>query len=327
MERQDGGTSLGEVVQGAARERDLGMELRQLRYFVTVAQDLHFGRAAERLMIAQSAVSTQIRRLERELGVDLLDRSPRHVRLTEAGQSFLPAAQQVLEAAQSALGAVERYTTERRAVLRIGTSTGMGERLEQVLVALERIPPRVEVELLSGPLDVRLAKVAEGDWDAAFFRGEVETPPHVRLVPVWRDDLVAALPAQHALAGAPVLRLEQLADLPLFMTGRRNNPPLVDFVVGACRDAGFEPIPGPSHSSLQDTLAALGVGRAAWTVLYASHASQLRHDRVSFVPVQDALGVPLALPGVLAVHRSAAPQRLRPLLDACRAVARGDLDS
>ncbi|MFI0942930.1 LysR family transcriptional regulator [Streptomyces sp. NPDC021020] len=300
------------------------MELRQIRYFVAVAEDLHFGRAAERLVIAQSAVSTQIRRLERELGVELFDRSPRHVRLSEAGQEFLPAAREVLDAARRASGAVERFVADRGATLRVGTSTGMGERLDQVLEVLQRESPGTAVELFSGPLDVRLARVAAGEWDAAFARGEVDVPEGVRLLPLWQDELVAALPAGHALAGRGTLPLTELAGLPLLLTERRNNPPLVDLVVGACHDAGFEPVPGRSHGSLQDNLASLGAGRSAWTVVYASHAAQLRHSRVAFVHVTDPAGHRLALPGVLVVRRETPAHRLRPLLDACRTVARGD---
>ncbi|WP_331743211.1 LysR family transcriptional regulator [Kitasatospora sp. NBC_01300] len=308
------------------------MEFRQLRYFVAVAEELHFGRAAERLMIVQSAVSQQIGRLERELGVELFDRSGRRVRLTAAGAAFLSGAREVLAAEQRALGLVGGFVAEREAVLRIGTSRGMGVRLERVLAALERNAPGTRVELASAAPEERLRRVADREWDAAFVRGEVAAPQGVRLIPVWQEELVVALPARHPLAGADAVDLARLSALPLHLTERRNNPPLVDLVTAACRDAGFEPVPGPPHSSLQDTLAALGAGVAGWTVVYAAHAHQLRGGQVAFLPVRSPAGARsaeamLSLPTVLAVHGAAAPERVRLLLEACREAARDDRDS
>ncbi|MEZ0094414.1 LysR family transcriptional regulator [Streptacidiphilus sp. EB129] len=173
------------------------MELRQLRYFVVVAEELHFGRAAARLMIVQSAVSQQIGRLERELGVTLFDRSSRRVRLTEAGTAFLPGAREVLAAERRARSAIGDFVTTREAVLRVGTSGGMGERLERVLEALERTAPGTRVELASAAPGERLRRVAEREWDAAFVRGVLEAPDGVRLIPVWQEELVVALSARH----------------------------------------------------------------------------------------------------------------------------------
>ncbi|GLY74137.1 LysR family transcriptional regulator [Actinoallomurus iriomotensis] len=305
------------------------MELRQLRYFVIVAEELHFGRAAERLTIVQSAVSQQIRRLERELGVALFDRSPRRVRLTEAGAAFLPEARAVLAAERRALATIGDFAAARRTVLRIGTSSGMGERLERVLEALERQAPGTRVELASAPPGERLRRVADAQWDAAFVRGVVEASEDVRRIPVWRDELVVSLPARHPLARGDAVDLAALADLPLYLTARRNNPSLVDLVMGACQDAGFEPVLGPSHSSLQDTLAALGAGLPGWTVLYAVHARRLRGGRVAFLPVRSPDGVAdaLSLPTVLAVRGAADPDRVRPLLAACQEAAADDHDS
>lgn len=289
------------------------MELRQLRYFVTVAEELHFGRAAERLHIVQSAVSQQIRRLERELGVEFFDRSPRHVRLTPAGERFLPEARSVLAAEARARASVAEPPEGRTATLRLGTSTGLGDHLDRVLEALARLAPRLAVELVSAPARSRMGQVAAGGLDAAFVRG-LDEHPGVRLIPVWQDQLVVALPARHPLAAADDVALKDLATLPLRLTARRNNPPLVDLVVTACRDAGFEPVPGPPTHSLQDTLAAIGAGAGMWTVVYASHARSLLTRRVAFLPVR---GSGLSLPAVLAVHPTAPPAHLDLLLEAC----------
>ncbi|MER7841980.1 LysR family transcriptional regulator [Streptomyces sp. NPDC096040] len=283
------------------------MELRQLTYFVAVAEELHFGRAADRLHIVQSAVSMQIRRLERELGAELFDRSPRRVRLTGAGERLLPEARAVLAAAEKARAAVAP-----QAGLRIGTSTGLGTHLDRVLAAFAHHAPDVPVELHSLPVAERLARVAGGRLDAAFVRA-VEPVPGVRVHPLWPDPLVAALPTTHPLAGRPEIGVGELAGLPLALTERRNNPALVDLIVGACRDAGFEPLPGPSPGSLQDTLAGIGV-RPLWTVVYASHARVLHSPRVTFVPFR-APG--LALATGLAVSAVTPPPHLDALLLAC----------
>ncbi|MFJ5289445.1 LysR family transcriptional regulator [Streptomyces sp. NPDC088348] len=287
------------------------MEFRQLSYFVTVAEELHFGRAAGRLHIVQSAVSQQVQRLERELGQELFDRSPRHVRLTEAGERLLPEARAVLAAVDRARAAVAPRTT-----LRLGTSTGLGEHLDRVLTALAGIAPDLAVELVSAPTRTRLEQVADGRLDAAFVRA-AEPVRGVRLIPLWEDPLVAAVPAGHPLAARPDVALADLAGLRLRMVARRTNPPLVDLVMSACAAAGFEPLPGAAGGSLQDSLATIGTSPAPqWTVVYAAYARQLRSPRVAFRPFRP---VPLALPTALAVRRSAPPAGLDLLLEACAA--------
>ncbi|MER6544765.1 LysR family transcriptional regulator [Streptomyces sp. NPDC001250] len=283
------------------------MELRQLSYFVAVAEELHFGRAAERLHIVQSAVSQQIQRLERELGAELFDRSPRRVRLTGAGERLLPEARAVLAAAERARAAVAAP-----AGLRLGTSTGLGAHLDRVLAAFAERAPQVPVELVSLPAGERLARVAAGRLDAAFVRA-AEPPAGVRVVPLWSDPLVAALPATHRLAGRDEIDLADLAGLPLALAPRRVNPALVDLVVGACHAAGFEPVPGPAGGTLHDTLATIGA-RPLWTVVFAAHARVLATPRVAYVPFR-APG--LALPTGLAVPVAGPSPHLEKLLLAC----------
>jgi DNA-binding transcriptional LysR family regulator len=290
------------------------MELRQLRCFVAVAEDLHFGRAAEKLLLGQPAVSQQVRRLERELKVELFDRSPRYVRLTPAGERFLPAARDVLTAEDTARALAADLAAP--AALRLGTVTGLGERLDLILDAYRRRAPDVRVELHSVPVRERLARLADGRLDAAFVRGAVaDSSPELRFLPVWQDELVLALPARHALADRPEVDLADLAALPLRLTERRNHPALVDLVTDACARAGFQPILGPAHSSLQDTLASIGSGTPTWTVVYAANARMVNAHRIAFRPCR----TPLALPTSIAVRRSAPLPGL--LLEACRRTA------
>ncbi|GAA3186193.1 LysR family transcriptional regulator [Nonomuraea roseoviolacea subsp. carminata] len=293
------------------------VELRQVRCFVAVAEELHFGRAAERLLLGQPAVSQHIRRLERELGVELFDRSPRHVRLTAAGELFLPGARKILaaeEEARAAVAALAGPGEGRAGVFRLGTVTGLGPRLDRILDAYEQHAPGVRVELVSLPVKERLARLVGDRLHAAFVRAAVpDDDPELRFIPLWEEELLVALPARHPLAAGDPPALADLAGLPLRLTDRRTNPALVDLVVNACHEAGFEPVPAPAASTMHDTLAAVGAGAPTWTVVYAANAAMTSVPRVVFRRLRDRV---LTLPTSLAVRRSRAVPRV--LLAACR---------
>ncbi|WP_058041874.1 LysR family transcriptional regulator [Streptomyces roseifaciens] len=299
------------------------MELRQVRYFIAVAEELHFGRAAERLHIVQPTVSQQIQRLERELGLKLFDRTTRTVTLTAAGHAFLTHAHALLQAERSANEAMAAFRAEQESTLRLGTSTGLGLRLDAVLTALTERAPQLLVELVSAPQAARLQQVRDGELDAAFVRGTDLAPrtdgtdhhsPDLELLPLWCDALVAALPAGHPLAAQPNVTLADLADLPLRITPRDSNPLLVGTVIDACRAAGFEPVMGAAFTTDQDTLAAIATGRPSWTVYYASQAEIQPAPRIAFRPF--AAPAP-AVRTYLAVRPAPPSRRLAALLDAC----------
>jgi DNA-binding transcriptional LysR family regulator len=290
------------------------MELRQVRYFLAVAEELHFGRAAGRLRIVQSAVSQQVRRLERELGLDLFDRTTRNVTLTAAGQAFLPRARTLAAAEEAALETMAVFRADQLTTLHVGTSTGLGTRLERLLADMAHRAPEITVELHSAPPASRLQRVRDGELDAAFVRG-VGRSPGLDLIPVWRDELVAALPASHPLAARDHVELADLASLPLRIAPRHANPHLVDLITAACRAAGFEPVMGPAFTTDQDTLAVIGSGKPTWTVFYSAKAAVLPTARTAFRPF--ASPAP-ALQTYLAVRPTTSARRLAPLLQACR---------
>ncbi|MEV4438785.1 LysR substrate-binding domain-containing protein [Streptomyces sp. NPDC049577] len=293
------------------------MELRQVRYFLAVAEELHFGRAAERLHIVQATVSQQIRRLERELGVTLFDRTTRSVALTPAGSVFVPKARALVAAEQAALEAMAAIRAERTALIRVGTNVGLGVRLERLLDALAHRAPDLTVELVSAAPADRLQRVRDGELDAAFVRG-VTRSPGLELIPVWSEHLVVALPASHPLATREGVRLADLAGMPLRIAPREANPHLVDLLLDACRSAGFEPVLGPPFTTDQDTLAAIGAGRSHWTVFYATQAALLPATRTVFRPFT---GPAPTMPTYLAVREGATARGLAALLDACHRVA------
>jgi DNA-binding transcriptional LysR family regulator len=297
------------------------VELRQLRYFVEVAEQLHFGRAAERLNIGQPGVSQQIRRLELELGVTLFDRSSRQVQLSAAGQRLLPEARAVLAAADRAAAVASGIASaDTGRLLRVGTTAGLGEHLDRVLEALERIAPDVQVELVSCSTRARLERVRAGQLDAAFVRG-VREPRDLDAVTVWHDPLMVALPASHALARKPRLQLAELAPVPLRIVSRRVNQPLVDLVMTACARAGFEPTLGPALDAASDMTTVLGSSPPSWSVVYAANTKAYPSNRVAFRPVDDPPLVMETSLVVPAAGTSSASGAIAALLEACAAAA------
>ncbi|MFJ5138806.1 LysR substrate-binding domain-containing protein [Streptomyces sp. NPDC088707] len=244
------------------------MELRQLRYFVAVAEEGGFGRAAERLSIVPSAVSQQVARLERAWGVVLFDRTTRRVLLSAAGERMLPEARAVLAAADRTARVAADVAAGEDGVLRLGIVHGPEERLNRILAALASWAPLLQVRLRSLPVADRLAAVRSGELDAALVRA-VGSAPGLTLLPLWRDPLHVAVPASHPLAAEPRLRLGQLASLPLRLAPREDNAPFHDLILDACRAAGAVPPPGPPFTGLQATLTAIGTApTASWTVFY-----------------------------------------------------------
>ncbi|AZQ75324.1 LysR family transcriptional regulator [Streptomyces luteoverticillatus] len=289
------------------------MEIRQLRYFLTVAEELHFGRAAERLHIVQSAVSQQVRRLERELNAELFDRTTRAVSLTEAGRRLLPHAREVLAAEVRGRAAVDELRTEQAATLRLGTSAGLGTRLDAILDGFARLAPGARLELVTAATDARLRSVRSGELDATLLRGE-RPGTGLEFLPLWEDALMVALPARHDLAVRAVVDTADLAGLPLRLSPPSRNPALYDLVTASCREAGFEPVMGPEFTTAQDTLATIGFGMPSWTVFYAPHAEQLPVPGVVFRPLRNPSPV---MRTFLAVRPDPPRAVLRALIEAC----------
>jgi DNA-binding transcriptional LysR family regulator len=296
------------------------MELRQLRYFLTVAEELHFGRAAERLHIVQPAVSQQVRRLERELGVDLFDRTTRSVRLSEAGHRFLPHAKNVLAAEERARAAITDFAEDRATTVRLGTSDGIGDRLERVLAEFARRAPGGQLELVNAPVEQRLKQVGSGELHATVVRGTWQHPG-LEFTPLWTDAVFAALPATHPLAAQVEVDFAELATLPLRLSARTRNPPLHDLVVHSCREAGFEPRFGREFTTAQDTLGTLGFGQPHWTVFYQAHANLLPVPGVVFRPLRN----PAPVMQTFLATRADQPfsPELLALIEACQASERG----
>jgi DNA-binding transcriptional LysR family regulator len=189
------------------------MELRQLAYFVAVAEEANFTRAAERIRVAQPAVSAQIQRLERELGQPLLDRSRRTVRLTAAGEAALPYARAALAAVTGLHVAVDELTQLVRGTVTIGTVTTHSVDIPSLLADFHAQHPSVEITLRTDSSDVLIEKVRTGQLDTAIVSvGPDERPDGLDVEVVTDEAIAAATSPTDELASRKTIRLKDLAD-------------------------------------------------------------------------------------------------------------------
>ncbi|WP_035855626.1 LysR family transcriptional regulator [Cryptosporangium arvum] len=252
------------------------MELRALRYFVTVAEELHFGRAAERLHIVQPAVSQQISRLERELGVRLLDRSSRRVRLTPAGERVLGAARDTLAAAAR----VRVVAGEEAAALRVGVASCVTERLDRALTRLQGGDRPAEPVLVDLPVAARLDAVRDGELDLALVRGPV-TAPNLTVLRAWSEPLHAVVARTHPAAGKPAIGLDDLDPAGLRLPSRETDPGVHDAIVAALPGAP----PRPAAGNLVNVLFEVGNDPRGWSLLPAEQVAGASVDRLRTIPL------------------------------------------
>ncbi|BFU44161.1 LysR family transcriptional regulator [Krasilnikovia sp. MM14-A1004] len=252
------------------------MELRQLEYFVAVAEERNFTRAARRVHISQSGVSAQIRQLERELGAELFDRSARTATLTVAGKAALAHARTVLAAAGAVRQAVGEVTDVIRGRLTVGMVTGctIGP-LFHALAEFHETHPGVEISLREESSDRLVAQVGAGEPDVALI-GTAAPPAGLDVWPVASERLVAVVPPGHALAGRPRVRLRDVLAEPIVCmppgTGLRT---VLD---RACAAQDRQPVIA-AQASAADAIADLAARGLGIGILSESMAERY-HDRL-----------------------------------------------
>lgn len=219
------------------------MDLRHLRYFMAVAEELNFRRAAERLGIAQPPLSTQIHDLENELGVQLFRRVPKGAELTEAGAAFLAEVPSIFERVDRAVRMAQRGGRGEVGQLRVGYtgSTSFNEIVPRSLLQFRRAFPEVELALEELNSIHLLDRLVHQRLDAAFIRPGRDVPANVAILPLPDESMMVVVPAEHRLAGRHAVELRELKDEPWVLFSRTLGPALHDEVVDACRRAGFEP--------------------------------------------------------------------------------------
>lgn len=219
------------------------MDVRQLTYFVAVAEEGHFGRAADRVHIAQPPLSQQIRKLEDELGVRLFDRTSRKVSLTRAGEALYERATDILARVAAAEEHLKAMASGRRGTLGVGfVGPAMDSRLPDAVRAYRESNPDVELTLRQLSTISQLEEVQDGRLDVGFVRLFDEKPLALERRLFLQEEYVLALPRSHRLAAdSGPIHLADLADEPWIIFPRESGPKLYDSIMDACRKVGFSP--------------------------------------------------------------------------------------
>jgi DNA-binding transcriptional LysR family regulator len=251
------------------------METRELRYFVTVAEELHFGRAAERLGIAQPPLSRAIQQLERRLGVTLLERTNRNVALTAAGSVLLREGRAALDAVEAADRRTRRAAHVEPSLVLVTKAAASGELLQKLLDAYAAEPGAITVDvLLCGPGEQeRLLR--DGRADVALLHLPFDSTAGFDTEELRTEDQVVLLPAGHPLTTRPHLRMADVTDLPGLPLPRWPAP-----------DGTYPDGPGPQVRDQAQLLQLIALGRAS-AVLPESCRTYLR-DGLAAVPLLDA---------------------------------------
>lgn len=265
-----------------------------MRCLIAVVDEGHFGRAAQRLYISGPALSQQVRKLERALGAELVDRSSHPVHPTVAGECFLSEAREALAAADRAVAAVAAHRRQQVVTLRIGFMTAStGPRLRGILDSVLNDVPGAAVVLTELPWPQQVTAVRDGLVDAALVRPPFSDLRGLRLDLVQHELRVVALPTAHPLAGRDSVDLADLAG-EVHVTDDDADPAWVRWWQCDPRPHGTPVRYGPSVTTMAELLEAVASGQAiAITGEFA--AATHRHPEVTFVPVSDAEPAQLSL--------------------------------
>jgi DNA-binding transcriptional LysR family regulator len=269
------------------------MELRHLRYFVGVAEELHFARAAAHLGISQPPLSQQIRALEDELGVRLLDRSSRRVSLTPAGRLFLEEARIVLQRAERAMTVARRAARGEVGQLAIGFNAAAPfvPQIAEGIAEYRRRYPEVKLVLTEAAGPSQIEAIEDHVLDIGFVRGArmPSLPAGATATALLRERLFVAMPPDHPLAAKSGVRLRDLADQPMLIYSNERGRSFTHNLLGILRKAGVEPLVAQTVSEVSSLfgLAAAGVGLA----VLAESICSLQSAKLTYRPLLDDAAV------------------------------------
>jgi len=256
------------------------MELRHLRYFVALAEDLHFTRAAERLHIEQPPLSRAIKELEDDLGVVLFERNRRGTALTEAGATFLQDVRRLFAVLKQAQENVRAVAAGLSGILRIAVSDGaIDPRLSALLARCREEEPEIEIRLSEVPLAEQLRGLRSGDFSIGFAH-TAEVGDGIVTEPLWHDSLVVAVPARHPLLSHKAVPLHQLASYPLVLCDPQIYEGCYRELARLLRPLEREPDVVEHVSSLDMMLTLVGAGYGVGFITATRVAASVRPDVV-----------------------------------------------
>lgn len=263
----------------------MAIELRHLRYFLAVADECHFTRAAERLGIGQPPLSQQIQALERELGAPLFTRLPRGVALTDAGKSLQEDARAILAQVELAIDHARRAAQGELGRVRIGmiNSAPFHPFVPRVIREFGQRYPRVALSLEERSTPSLAAAVLGGQVDLAFVRPPLGEDPRLLVRPLFDEDVLIALPQGHALAEHSSLPLDTLAAEPFILFPREVGAGFYDDIIAACQHAGFAPRIAQETSQITSivNLVAAGLGVS----IVPASMQQVHSEGVTYRPI------------------------------------------
>lgn len=264
----------------------MGIELRHLHYFIAVAEELNFSRAADRLHMAQPPLSQQIRQLEEELEFTLFHRTKRRVELTEAGHIFLTQARQVLQQLEHAIQIGRQASRGEVGQLTVGfVSSTAYNILPPVLQAFRRSIPHVTLELQELTTREQMQAVLEGKLDVGFVRPPIENSELVSTV-IFRESLIVALPEAHSLHKHKKISIKLLANEPFILFPRVVAPGLHDLVLSICLQAGFSPQVAQEAIQMQTIVSLVAADMGVAIVPFS--LQNLQRQGVIYKPLQES---------------------------------------
>jgi DNA-binding transcriptional LysR family regulator len=262
------------------------MDLRQLRYFVAVAEELHFTRAAARLLITTPSLSQQVRRLEGQLGVRLFDRSSTGVRLTASGELLLPHARRTLAAAEELAASAVRLAQGQTTVLRLGfISYSLTEPARRLLTEYARREPDVDLQLRQYEWDDPSAGLLDGSSDAALVRLPFTGAERLDTVEIGRDALFAVMAEDSPLAREPRIRARRLVREPILETKIVSDPVFADHWFLRRLGGRARPVPSAART-VDEWLGEIALGKGV-DVVPEGLVDAYRRPGLAFVPVDD----------------------------------------